>query len=393
MEIMFMKRNIKKTHKWWIEYEDGTRAMDLEMSQSAYTLGFSNDEIIDAMADQLRQVSRVIPYWEEDHPTIQEAKNSICGSGKWSKIQWSVSGTSAVEAAIGMADHYHMKSGDKRPGIITYTPVWHGTSYLTLGMSNPDIRAFNSSRCVNIKTPNWIDVKDRHEEEKRVLIQTRNAISTAHGNAVGMVVFNPISYFNGIMPYSEWFWKELRNICDTTRTLMIVDDITACWGKCKDWHSYMSMGGGVKPDISALGKAIAGGHSPIGVTVANQKVANKLSGWIYGHSWNPSMGAIAAINATTRITKRDNLIGNSHWIEDQHDQMCDRLLQDEKIKSWRSYGCFLAIDLITDIPQEHYLAKGLSTKYRPNVIKITAPLIANEEYFNDLETSLRGLLE
>ena len=104
------------------------------------------------------------------------------------------------------------------------------------------------------------------------------------------------------------------------------------------------------------------------------------------------MGAIAAINATTRITKRDNLIGNSHWIEDQHDKMCVRLLKSNKIASWRSYGCFLAIDLINDIPQEHYIAKGLSTKYRPNVIKITAPLIADNEYFNDLETSLRGLL-
>jgi len=63
-----MKRSVKRTHKWWIEYQDGTRAMDLEMSQSAYTLGFSNEEIIDDMADQLRTVSRVIPYWEEEQP-------------------------------------------------------------------------------------------------------------------------------------------------------------------------------------------------------------------------------------------------------------------------------------------------------------------------------------
>ena len=390
MEIMFMKRNVKKTHKWWIEYEDGSRAMDLEMSQSAYTLGFSNEEIIDAMSDQLRQVSRVIPYWEEDHPTIQEAKNSICGSGKWSKIQWSVSGTSAVEAAIGMSDHWHSSQGNDKPLIISYTPVWHGTSYLTLGLSNQGIRSWNSSRCVGIPSPTWIDEKDRQDEEIRALTETEHHMR--NGN-IGAVIFNPISYFNGIMPFSQWWWKKLRQLCDEYDVHMICDDITACWGKCKDWHSYMSMGSGVKPDISALGKAIASGHAPIGVTVANQKIATEMSNWVYGHSWNPSMSAIAAINATTRITKRDNLIGNSNWIEDQHDQMCDRLLQDGKIVSWRSYGCFLAIDLVNDIPQEHYIAKGLSTKYRPNVIKITAPLIANEEYFNDLETSLRGLLE
>ena len=384
-----MKRSVKRTHKWWIEYQDGTRAMDLEMSQSAYTLGFSNEEIIDDMADQLRQVSRVIPYWEEEHPTIKEASDSIQESGKWSRLQWSVSGTSAVEAAIGMADHYWKSTKNNKPLIVSFTPVWHGTSYLTLGMSNPDIRSFNSSRCVNIKTPTWIDEKDRHNEEKRALKETEEIFKKGY---VGIVIFNPVSYFNGIMPFSAWFWKALRLLCDQYYVIMICDDITACWGKCKDWHSFNSMGGGVKPDISALGKAIGGGHAPIGVTVANHKVGHYLKNWVYGHSWNPSMGAIAAINATTRITKRDKLIENSHWIEDQHDKMCVRLLKSNKIASWRSYGCFLAIDLITDIPQHQYIAKGLSTKYRPNVIKITAPLIADNEYFNDLETSLRGLL-
>lgn len=385
-----MHRNVKSTYKWWIEYEDGSRSLDLEMSQSAYTLGFSNEKIINAMADQLRTVSRVTPYWRESHPAIEEAKHSICGSGQWSTIQWSVSGTSAVEAAIGMSDHYHASKGSNKPQIISYTPVWHGTSYLTLGLSN-NRRVWNSSRCVNIPTPTWKDEKDRHGSEKSALIETEKEIKR-YGN-VGAIIFNPVSYFNGIMPFSQWWWKEIRLLCDKHDVNMICDDITACWGKCKEWHSYMSMGGGVKPDISALGKAIAGGHAPIGVTVANQKIAQTLKNWIYGHSWNPSMGAIAAINKVTEITKKRDLLGNANWIQEEHDQMCDRLLLDGLIKSWRSYGCFCAIDLNKDLPQEHYIAKGLSTKYRPNVIKITAPLIANDEYFFDLEHALRGLLK
>ena len=105
------------------------------------------------------------------------------------------------------------------------------------------------------------------------------------------------------------------------------------------------------------------------------------------------MGVTAAINKGTQTTKMDNSLDEPNWRQEEHDQMCDRLLLDGLIKSWRSYGCFCAIDLKKDLPHEHYIANGLSTKYRPNVIKITAPLIANEEYFNDLETSLRGLLK
>jgi len=184
-----MHREVDLTKKWWIYYKDGSRTMDLEMSQSAYTLGFSNEEIIDAMADQLRQVSRVIPYWEESNPAIEEAKISICVSGEWSKLQWSVSGTSAVEAAIGMSDHYHSACGKNKPKIISYTPVWHGTSYLTIGLSNQGIRSWNSSRCASIPSPTWIDEKDRHEAEKDALLLTKYAM--AKGD-VGAVIFNTI---------------------------------------------------------------------------------------------------------------------------------------------------------------------------------------------------------
>lgn len=387
-----MSKQVIKTDKYWIYYADGTRSLDLESSQSAYTLGFSNNEIIDAMSDQLKSVSRVIPFWEETHPAVNKCSNHIKSTGGWDHIYWSTSGTSAVECAMMMVEEYWHAVGDvNRTKIVSYTPGWHGTTYLTRGMNNRDQNIWNSDHILNIKTPTWLEEKDRPAEEERALRETAQLFDRGD---VAAVVFNPVAWFYGIMPFSKDFWKTLRQLCDMYDVLMVVDDITACWGKVGTWHSFTGIGGGVKPDISAMGKAMTGGHAPFGVTVATDKILKPIwasgRGVNYGHTWCPPMASIAAVNKVTEIIERDDLLTKSAAIEQTNVDMCKRF--GDEIKSFRVCGCFCAIDLHNDIDRTKYVHNGLSTKYRKNVIKITTPLIADDEYFYELEKRLRFIL-
>lgn len=380
-------KEVVKTEKWWIHYKDGSRSLDLETSQSAYTLGFSNPEIIQSMYDQMSSVSRIIPYWLETTKEIQECKNFILSTGNWSKLNWSTSGTSAVECAILMCDEYWASLGSKKTKLLSYAPVWHGTTYITRSLNNVKQNVLNSSRIINVDTPNWLKYEDREVEELRALKETEEHFKS--GDVSG-VIFNPVAWFNGIMPFSKYFWKSLRELCDKYDVLMIVDDITACWGKVGTWHSFTGIGDNVQPDISAMGKSIGAGHAPIGVTVCNKRVAEKTMHMQYGHTWTPYMAAIAAINKTTEIIKRDVLLEKSKEIEIKNKNLCEFL--SDKIASYRTCGAFLAIDLKNEIPKERYTFRGLSTKHRKNVIKITVPLIADDEYYHELQKKLVFIL-
>lgn len=384
-----MSREIVKTEKWWIHYSDGSKALDVECSQSAYTLGFSNHEIIDAMAEQLKSVSRVIPYWDESHPEIEKLRQSVYGSGNdnWRAMKFMTSGTSAVEAAIAAHDEYWAKEDPRKTKILSYTPVWHGTTYITRGLNNLKQNVLNSSRILNVDTPNWLKYEDRDLEEERALADTEEYFKQGD---VGGVIFNPVAWFNGVMPFSKNWWHRLRELCDKYDVLMILDDITACWGKVGTWQSFTGIGDGVKPDISALGKSIAAGHAPFGLTVWNEKVFSRVPMFMYGHAWNPSMGAVAAMNKTTDIIKRDGLLEHSNTVERKNIEMCQRL--GDRIAGYRSVGCFLAIDFHEDIPHEKYMSGGLSTKYRPYVLKLTSPLIADDSYHAALEEKIENIL-
>lgn len=387
-----MGKEVVKTEKYWIYYADGTRSLDLESGQGAYTLGFSNCEIIDAISNQLKTVSRIIPFWDEDHSAINKCAAHIKSTGNWDHLYWTTSGSSAVECALMIVEEYWNAIGDqKKTKILSFTPSWHGTTYLIRGLNNKSQNIWNSEHTANVATPVWLVESDRQQEEDRALAETE--IFFQKGD-IGAVMFNPVAWFYGIMPYSKHFWKSLRSLCDRYEVLMVVDDVMACWGKVGTWHSHTGIGGGIQPDISAIGKAMTGGHAPFGVAASTNKILNTIwskgRGINYGHAWCPSMGAIAAVNKTTEIIERDGLLNKALDIEQTNIDMCHRL--GDSIKSYRSCGAFLAIDLHTDVDRNKYFHNGLSTKYRKNVIKIITPLNADEEYHYELEKRLREIL-
>ena len=44
---------VTKTDKYWIEYSDGNRLLDLQSGNSAYILGYGNREVMDALASEV----------------------------------------------------------------------------------------------------------------------------------------------------------------------------------------------------------------------------------------------------------------------------------------------------------------------------------------------------
>lgn len=381
------RKRIVKTEKWWIHFADGTKSLDIESAQSAYTLGFSNPEILDRMDEVMRETCRVMPFWSETHDLIDKYERRIKGKD-WGLLKWTTSGSSAVECAVAMMDNYWKGLGVDKPGIISFTPVWHGTTYLTRSMNNRAHSPLNTSRVFNVPTPDWLDEEDRERQENIALEDVRDQFER---NKIGGIIFNPIGYFNGITPFSTAFWLRLRNMCDEYEALMICDDITACWGKGKEWQSWQEYGLVAKPDIVAMGKAMTGGHAPFGVALCSPKIAQVVEGMTYGHSWNPYMGAIAAMDATTTIIERDGLIDRVRDTIEPANRLIARSFGD-RIKGFRTHGAFMAIDLHKPLDQRTYSNVGLSTKHRPSTLKITVPFIADDEYYTELTARISQLL-
>lgn len=351
----------------------------------AFTLGYSNKEIIDEIYEELMAVSRCQMPRCYTTDSIEEVSSWMCETGDWAGYAWSVTGTGAVECAISMNNTYWSNLGKlQKRKIISFPPLWHGTSYLTKGLGVPNIQPWISDRIISIKGPRWQYIEQREEDENRIIKETLVEIHK-DPESIGCIIFDPVPWFQ-TNQFSENFWKEIRKICDQYDILMIVDDVATGFGKMGQIHTHKANGGGVQPDISCLGKAITAGHAPLSAVVCNKKVKDVISGsFDYGHTYCPYMGGIGAMKAVKKIFERDKILDNVPKINGWLNEMGDIFLENGLIRSYRTAGVMMSMDLTSNFQGKSQHRFGLSGKLAsvPNIY-LCAPLIADESYIEEI---------
>lgn len=392
------KIKLVKTEGYWLYDDNGGKHLDIMSGGATFTLGYANKRIAQSVYDSIVTIGRCHTSLGYITDEVEEMSNFLCSSGGWSGYLWSVTGTGAVEAAVEILDVYWATLGKYKPYIVSFGKGWHGTSELTKPMSG--FFPKEGSRSLILNTPVWRTEEDQIVEEDIALSNLKELLE--NNEQIGGVIINPTPWFNGINIWSKRFFIELDKLRKQFNFLIISDDIYACWGKSKSFHGHTTIyPEGIKPNISCLGKAITGGYAPLSATVVDENVKEVTSGKVYyGHTFQPYVGGIAAMKATTDIIIEENLLEYSQIIENRLSDIGNRLIQDGNIKSFRSFGLTAAYDIdeintdnlnLAGVRGRHY---GLSKKLSAlPTMRIIAPLIADDEYFYHLENLLRDILK
>jgi adenosylmethionine-8-amino-7-oxononanoate aminotransferase len=371
-------KKITRTDKWFTYFNDGTKELDLQMGGSSFILGYNNPSVTKNLEKNILDTARCQSNNYHYNDATERAGKILCDD-IWHSYAWALSGTSSVEAAISMNDEYWKQLGKSKPKIISFSFAWHGTSFLTKDMGAPFLLDNHTGRCINLPHP-----KSREEEIKTI----EKILLDTDLSDVGCIVFDSVAWINGLYSWSEKWWQDIRNICNTHDILMITDDVAACWGKTKSLHPFQTIGYNIQPDISALGKSLTAGYAPLGAAVCNKKVGEVISvkgAWNYNHTWQPSMIGIYLMLNVYDFIVDNSLLSYTNHVEDSLRYLGQKLLDENHIDNFRVVGTFFAFDVKKEA--EH---TGLSSTLFKNHIRGCAPLIASPEYFRDLEDYLYG---
>jgi adenosylmethionine-8-amino-7-oxononanoate aminotransferase len=371
-------KKVIRTSKYWVHYEN-KKHLDIQCGNSAYVLGYDDRDVLEAM--NKTSINFLRGNSGESSEENDQLVKYICDTGNWTSVAWAVSGSDAVEAALAMNDTYWQYLGRNKPKIISFAPGYHGTTMLAKHLRG-EYQYLN--RAEIIKAPMWRNVEQRAQQEQQAIDAIKQALSTS--DDIGCIIMETLPWIVDMAPYSENWWRTIRQICDYHKILMIVDDVALCWGKLGTmfgWQAY-----GVQPDISVLGKALTAGYSPLGAAVCNKQVSSILSSrsWDHGHTWAPNMqGVVASLAATKKIQKLLSRVPyiNSKLVE----------IAQEFNLPYRGQGLFMCYDTPNNLtPGELSLAGLAATIFSTNCLKIVPPLIADEEYFYELKNRVKTLL-
>ena len=355
------KKEVTKTEKYWINYGN-KRNLDIQCGNSAYIFGYSDRDILNAIS--ANNIHFIRNSAGETSKQTAWVINELLNMSGMSAISWAVSGSDAVESAIALNDQFWNNSTNK---ILSIIPNYHGTTYM----------------CKSLRKEVFLDriVTVDRGTDAQTLERIKNAITK--NSEIGCIIVESIPWVEGVNPYSNYFWSELRSICDQFDVNLLIDDVAGSFGKLGFAFSHSCWN--IKPDIVAIAKSLTGGYSPLSAALCNEKIHTNIENWDHSHTWNPNCSGISAANVVIQKTK-NGVFNKVKPLENRIKTVFENLDVE-----YQGQGLIWQIN--RDISPIKYFEQGLTFNiFGKTYLPIVLPLIADEEYFEVLETRLRKSL-
>lgn len=340
---------------------DGKDYIDGSGGPAVFCLGHAHPEVNEAIKNQLDRVAHGYRYNFTSDPLeeLTEIVATRCGPG-YGRMIFTTGGSEAVESALKVALHYHSAAGEpSRRRFISRRRSWHGNTLGALSVSEfkerrdpfegalvpaSHLSAVNAYRPPANVGPKQVAQYCADELEQEILrLGARN---------VAAFVFEPVvGAAGGVVPAPAGYARLVREVCDRHGVLMIADEVMCGAGRCGTWRALAY--DGVRPDVMAVAKGLAGGYVPLGVTIYHDRVADileaKAGGPMTGHTFTGHTLACAAGVAVQRIIARDQLVER---VAAEGPKLMNRLREQladlEPLGDVRGRGFFVGLEFVAD---------------------------------------------
>ncbi|MBQ5597210.1 MAG: acetylornithine/succinylornithine family transaminase [Clostridia bacterium] len=307
--------------------ENGKEYIDLGTGIAVNTFGVADDEITQAVTDQMNKFSHTSNlYYSEPCAKLAE---QLCLRTGMKKVFFSNSGAEANECAIKVARKYAAdKKGADYYNIITLKNSFHGRTITTLAATGQDV--FHEMFTPLTEGFLYAEANDIASVEKLV-----------KANKCAAIMFEVVQGEGGVNPLQKDFVSALKELAEKEDILLIADEVQIGNGRSGKLYGYMNYG--ITPDIVSTAKGLAGGL-PLGATLLSEKVENVLTPGTHGSTFggNP-VCCSAALNVLGRIDGKllDEVNAKSKLI-------FDTLSNAKGVKSVSGMGLMIGIETEKD---------------------------------------------
>jgi acetylornithine/succinyldiaminopimelate/putrescine aminotransferase len=302
---------------------DGKEYIDLVSGFAVNNIGHRHPKVVKAIKDQLDKHLHITVFGEfVQSPQIELAEKLVSVlPNSLNSVYFVNSGTEATEGAMKIAKRYTGRSK-----IIAANKAYHGSTQGALSLiGNEDYRTAYGPLLPDIEFINFNSMSDLSK------IDTDTAA----------VILETIQGEAGVrVPEQKWI-QAVRNKCNETGTLLILDEIQTGFGRTGKLFGFEHFN--IIPDIVLLAKGMGGGM-PIGAFVARKEIMDVIKD-------NPMLGHIttfgghplscAAALASLNVILEEKL---AEGIE-RKANLFRSLLKHPSISEIRGQGFMMAIQL------------------------------------------------
>lgn len=344
----------------------GKRYLDFVSGLGVNALGHAHPRIVKKIREQAAKLIHVsnLYYHEYQGPLAEK----LCALSGMNRAFFSNSGTEAIEGSIKLARLAgHRPGGDAKCRLVALEGSYHGRTFGALSLTGQDKHRKGFEPLL--------------ENVSFVPLNDVNALRNTVDDNVCAIVLEPIFGEGGIRECSVEFLQECRALADRHRVALIFDEIQCGLGRTGTIFAFQSFG--VKPDIVAIAKPVAGGL-PLGAFLAKEEFASAISPGQHGTTFGGGPLACRVALEFLAIVQEEGLLENVKKVGEYLRQQLESVVEKRAVaKEVRGRGFIQGI--LLDMPArpivDEALAEGvLFNSTQDTVVRFLPPFLLEEKH-------------
>jgi acetylornithine/N-succinyldiaminopimelate aminotransferase len=369
--VMFARG--KGTELWDTE---GKRYLDFLSGLAVTSLGHAHPAIAEALAHQAAELLHVSNFFANPVATraaIEVDRVLADATGHPGQVFFTNSGAEAVECALKLARKH---GGRGRHVVVSTFGSFHGRTLAALAATGQPTK--------------HEPFQPMPEGFRHVAWGDLDALASAVDASVAAVLVEPVQGEGGVNPAPDGYLAGIRELCDQTGALMMVDEIQTGFARTGRWFGFEH--DGIAPDVVTLAKAMGNGV-PIGACWARREVAAVFEPGDHGSTFSGTAIATAAVNAVIEEMRR---IDAPAVAARQGAKLAGAVAALPAVSSVRGRGLLLAAELEgVEAPAAYrqLLDRGLVVNaVTPTALRLAPPITVADAEIDEAVTLLGEVL-
>ena len=342
---------------------NGKRYLDFLAGIAVTSLGHANPVVAAAISEQANRLLHVSNFFA--NPTATEAALKVNAllheaTGDDGQLFFTNSGAESNECAIKLARKH---GGRGRHTVVSALGSFHGRTLASLAATGQPAK--------------HEPFQPMPEGFKHVAWGDLDAMRSAVDGTVAGVLIESVQGEGGVNPATTEYLQGIRQICDETGALLMIDEIQTGFARTGKWFGFEHAG--VCPDVVTLAKAMGNGM-PVGACWARTEVAAVFEPGDHGSTYSGTAIATAAVNATIDEMRR---LDAPTLAATTGARLTAKLVDLDGVVGVRGFGLMLGVELADGLDARvayaDLLDAGLIVNaVNPSTIRLVPPLTVSD---------------
>ena len=373
--LIYPNTNLAATEQLVIERGEGVHVFDsngkryIEGLAGLWCtgLGYGNEELVDAVAAQMKTLSYTHMFGGKTHPLAMELADKLAAMVPLqnARIFFGNSGSDANDTHVKLLRyHFNVTGRPEKHKIITRERAYHGVTVAAGSLTTlPPNRAHFSAPTEALgilctEHPHYYrgaqDGESEAEFVARLALSLEELIAREGAETIAAFVAEPVTGASGVIVPPAGYYEAIQPILESNDILFWADEVITGFGRTGKLFGCETVN--IKqPAQMTFAKQLSSAYFPISAAAIrgdlyDPMVEASAEVGIFGHGYTYSghpAGCAAALKAL-EIYERDGLYANAAEVGDYLQLRLRELEAHERVGEVRGVGMIAAVELVGD---------------------------------------------